>query len=68
MKWLKNLLGIKTKQEKLLAELAKLQELAFKAQRKGDMELAGEYRLKAEQIIENNFTTKTSEQSNDTRQ
>ena len=52
MKWLKNLLGIKTKQEKLLAELAKLQELAFKAQRKGDMELAGEYRLKAEQIID----------------
>ena len=52
MKWLKNLLGIKTKQEKLRTELAKLQGLAFEAQRKGDMELAGEYSLKAEQIID----------------
>ena len=52
MKWLKNLLGIKTKQEKLRTELAKLQGLAFEAQRKGDMELAGEYSLKAEKLID----------------
>lgn len=52
MKWLKQLLGIKPPEEKLREQLAKLQQQAFEAQRNGDMELAGQLNLKADQIIE----------------
>ncbi len=48
MKWLKALLGIKTRKEKLLEELRLYEKRAFEAQRKGDMEEAGKWQKKAE--------------------
>ncbi len=48
MTWLKKLLGFKTPIEKKMAELTKLQELAFLAQRNGDLRLAGKYYHAAE--------------------
>ena len=45
MSWWKKLLGIKTPVEKKLAEIEKLQKLAFEAQRKGDLSLAGKHQL-----------------------
>ena len=48
MKWFKKLLGIKTPLEKKLAELGKLQEKGFLAQRNGDLRLAGKYYHEAE--------------------
>ncbi len=48
MKWIKNLLGIKTPVEKKMAKLKKLQEMGFLAQRNGDLRLAGKYYHEAE--------------------
>ena len=48
MKWLKALLGIKTRKERLLEELRLYEKRAFEAQRKGDMEEAGKWQKKAE--------------------
>lgn len=50
MKWIKNLLGLKTPIEKKMAKLVKLQELGFQAQRNGDLRLAGKYYHEAEML------------------
>jgi hypothetical protein len=50
MKWLKKLLGIKSQREKLLEELRLYEKRAFEAQRRGDMEAAGEWQKKAEAV------------------
>ena len=48
MKWLLNILGIKSKLEKKKAKLAMLQRKAFEAQRNGDLRTAGKYLTEAE--------------------
>jgi len=48
MKWIKSLLGLKSPIEKKKAQLASLQNKAFKAQRNGDLRLAGKYYHEAE--------------------
>ena len=50
MKWLLKILGIKSSVEKKKAEVAKLREKAFKAQRNGDLSLAGQYLSEAEAL------------------
>ena len=52
MSWWKKLLGIKSEEEKLLAEIDKLQKLAFAAQRKGDLSLSGKYQLEVDAIYD----------------
>ena len=48
MKWLLNILGVKSKLEKKQAKLAELQRKAFEAQRNGDLRTAGKYLTEAE--------------------
>jgi hypothetical protein len=48
MNWIKKLLGIKSPLEKKQAELTKLQQKGFEAQRNGDLRKAGEYYHAAE--------------------
>lgn len=50
MKWLLKILGIKSSVEKKKAEVAKLREKAFRAQRNGDLSLAGQYLSEAEAL------------------
>ena len=52
MSWWKKLLGIKTPIEKKLAEIDRLQKLAFDAQRKGDLSLSGKYQLEVDAIYD----------------
>ena len=52
MSWWKKLLGIKTPVEKKLVEVDKLQKLAFEAQRKGDLSLAGKYQLGVDKLYD----------------
>ena len=52
MSWWKRLLGIKTPIEKKLAEIDKLQKLAFDAQRKGDLSLSGKYQLEVDAMYD----------------
>ena len=52
MSWWKKLLGIKTPIEKKLAEIDRLQKLAFDAQRKGDLSLSGKYQLEVSAIYD----------------
>lgn len=52
MSWWKKLLGIKTPIEKKLAEIDRLQKLAFDAQRKGDLSLSGKYQLEVDVIYD----------------
>ena len=52
MSWWKKLLGIKSPVEKKLAEIDKLQKLAFDAQRKGDLSLSGKYQLEVDAIYD----------------
>ena len=52
MNWIKKLLGIKTPEQKKLAEIDKLQNLAFAAQRKGDLSLSGKYQQEIEAIYD----------------
>jgi len=52
MSWWKKLLGIKTPVEKKVAEIDKLQKLAFEAQRKGDLSLAGKYQLDVDKLYD----------------
>lgn len=51
MKWLKNLLGIKTPEEKLRLRLKDLEQKIFEATRKGDLEEAGRVNLEMEEVI-----------------
>lgn len=50
MKWLLNILGIKSKLEKKKDKLSELQRKAFEAQRNGDLRTAGKYLSEAEQL------------------
>ena len=52
MSWWKKLLGIKSPVEKKLAEIDRLQKLAFDAQRKGDLSLSGKYQQEIEAIYD----------------
>ena len=52
MNWIKKLFGIKTPEQKLLAEVDRLQKLAFDAQRKGDLSLSGKYQMEVEAIYD----------------
>ena len=52
MSWWKKLFGIKSDEEKKLAEIARLQKLAFDAQRKGDLSLSGKYQLAIDAIYD----------------
>ena len=52
MNWIKKLLGIKTLEQKKLAEIDRLQKLAFDAQRKGDLSLSGKYQQEIEAIYD----------------
>ena len=61
MNWIKKLLGIKTPIEKKLAEIDKLQKLAFDAQRKGDLSLSGKYQLEIDVIYDDIEEMKKSE-------
>ena len=52
MSWWKKLLGIKSPVEKKLAEIDRLQKLAFDAQRKGDLSLSGKYKLEVDALYD----------------
>ena len=52
MSWWKKLLGIKSPVDKKLAEIDRLQKLAFDAQRKGDLSLSGKYQLEIDAIYD----------------
>ena len=52
MSWWKKLLGIKSPVDKKLAEIDRLQKLAFDAQRKGDLRLSGKYQLEIDAIYD----------------
>ena len=52
MSWWKKLLGIKSPVEKKLAEIDRLQKLAFDAQRKGDLSLSGKYQLEVDALYD----------------
>ena len=52
MSWWKKLLGIKTPIDKKLAEIDRLQKLAFDAQRKGNLSLSGKYQLEVDAIYD----------------
>ena len=47
MNWIKRLFGFSSPEEKLRKKIAKYQQLAFEAQRNGDMRKAGEYATEA---------------------
>ena len=51
MKWIKELLGIKTPEEKLRQRLKELEQKSFEATRKGDLEEAGRIDLEMEAVI-----------------
>ena len=52
MSWWKKLLGIKSPVEKKLAEIDRLQKLAFDAQRKGALSLSGKYQLEVDALYD----------------
>jgi hypothetical protein len=52
MNWLKKLLGLKSKEEKLREKMGDLLQKSFDAQRAGDMEMAGVYQKQADEIAE----------------
>ena len=52
MKWLKNLLGIKSREEKLQLQLRDLEQKVFEATLRGDLEEAGKQEKAMETILE----------------
>ena len=50
MNWLKKLLGLKSKEERLREKMGHLLQKVFEAQRAGDMEKAGVYQKQADEI------------------
>ena len=52
MQWLKNLLGIKTREEKLQLRLRDLEQKVFEATRRGDLEEAGKHEKALEEVLE----------------
>jgi len=57
MNWLKKLLGIKSKEEKQQQKAKDLLQKSFEAQRAGDMEMAGVYQKKADDIMNTFYNT-----------
>ena len=52
MKWLKKILGIKSPEEKIRSKILEYEQKSFDAQRKGDMEEAGKWKKKADDLAE----------------
>ena len=52
MQWLKSLLGIKTREEKLQLRLRDLEQKVFEATRRGDLEEAGKHEKAMEEVLE----------------
>ena len=52
MKWLKNLFGIKSREEKLQLRLRDLEQKVFEATRRGDLEEAGKHEKTMEAVLE----------------
>ena len=52
MQWLKSLLGIKTREEKLQLQLRDLEQKVFEATRRGDLEEAGKHEKTMEEVLE----------------
>ena len=52
MQWLKSLLGIKTREEKLQLQLRDLEQKVFEATRRGDLEEAGKHEKTMEAVLE----------------
>ena len=52
MQWLKSLLGIKTREEKLQLQLRDLEQKVFEATRRGDLEEAGKHEKALEEVLE----------------
>tara|TARA_R100000027_G_scaffold66751_1_gene63330 strand:+ start:188 stop:397 length:210 start_codon:yes stop_codon:yes gene_type:complete len=52
MKWLKNLFGIKSREEKLQQRLRDLEQKVFEATRRGDLEEAGKHEKALETVLE----------------
>ena len=52
IEWIKQLLGFKSEIEKKQDQIKKLHEKSFKAQRNGDLSLAGDYQKQAEEIAD----------------
>ena len=52
MQWLKSLLGIKTREEKLQLRLRDLEQKVFEATRRGDLEEAGKHEKAMEVVLE----------------
>ena len=51
MEWLKKLLGIKSKEEKLQQQLRDLEQKVFEATRRGDLEEAGKHEKAMDTIL-----------------
>ncbi len=52
MKWLKKLLGFKSREEKLQLQLRDLEQKVFEATRRGDLEKAGQHEKALESVLE----------------
>ena len=52
MKWLKNLFGIKSREDKLQQQLRDLEQKVFEATRRGDLEEAGKHEKAMETVLE----------------
>ena len=52
MKWLKNLFGIKSREDKLQQQLRALEQKVFEATRRGDLEEAGKHEKAMETVLE----------------
>jgi hypothetical protein len=52
MKWLKKLLGFKSREEKLQLQLRDLEQKVFEATRRGDLEEAGKHEKALESVLE----------------
>ena len=51
MQWLKNLLGFKSREDKLQQQLRDLEQKVFEATRRGDLEEAGKHEKAMEAIL-----------------
>jgi hypothetical protein len=63
MKWIKKLLGIESNEEKLKRKAKVAEEKAFKATRKGDLELAGKFKKEAEDLYEQLYNINIGDQN-----
>ena len=52
MKWLKKLLGFKSREEKLQLQLRDIEQKVFEATRRGDLEEAGKQEKALEAVLE----------------